>query len=61
MDIAGRLAALDWTAIEQSLWAHGYAKTAAVLTADECAALEWNGPTGPSPHCEEKSGQLDCR
>jgi hypothetical protein len=39
MEIAARLAALDWTAIEQSLWQHGYARTPAVLTADECDSL----------------------
>jgi hypothetical protein len=39
MDIATRLGALDWTALEQSLWAHGYAKTPPVLTPEECAAL----------------------
>jgi hypothetical protein len=31
--------ALDWAVIEASLWSHGYAKTQAVLTPDECAAL----------------------
>src|SRR5512145_883067 len=39
MDIATRLAALDWAALEQSLWAHGYAKTSPVLTPAECDAL----------------------
>jgi hypothetical protein len=39
MDVASRLAALDWTALEHSLWEHGYAKTPPVLTADECAEL----------------------
>jgi hypothetical protein len=38
-DIAARLARLDWPAIERSLWAWGYAKTPAVLTASECAEL----------------------
>src|SRR5213592_3470449 len=38
-DIAARLADLDWTAIERSLWEHGYAKTPPVLTPDECAEL----------------------
>ena len=38
-DIESRLAALDWPAIEASLWAHGYAKTPPVLTPEECAAL----------------------
>jgi uncharacterized protein len=37
--IADRLAALDWAAMERSLWEHGYAKTPSVLTADECAQL----------------------
>ena len=39
MDVAARLEALDWDAIERSLWRHGYAKTPPVLTGDECAAL----------------------
>src|SRR5207244_4901153 len=39
MEIETRLAALDWPAIEQSLWQHGYAKTPPLLTPDECAAL----------------------
>ena len=39
MKIAERLAALDWEAIERSLWQSGYARTPPVLTADECAAL----------------------
>ena len=38
-DIAARLADLDWTGIERSLWEWGYAKTPAVLTPEECAAL----------------------
>jgi hypothetical protein len=38
-DIKDRLAALDWPAIERSLWEHGYARTPPVLTAEECAAL----------------------
>jgi uncharacterized protein len=38
-DIRDRLTALDWSAIERSLWEHGYAKTPPVLTPDECAAL----------------------
>jgi uncharacterized protein len=37
--IATRLAALDWPAIERSLWDQGYAKTAPLLTAAECEAL----------------------
>ena len=37
--IADRLATLDWDAIEQSLWARGYAKTPPVLTPGECAEL----------------------
>lgn len=37
--IEDRLAALDWSAMERSLWEHGYAKTPPVLTPDECAAL----------------------
>ena len=39
MDLAQRLAALDWDALEQSLWARGYAKTPPVLTPEECAEL----------------------
>jgi uncharacterized protein len=38
-DIAARLADLDWTAIERSLWELGYAKTPALLTPDECAEM----------------------
>jgi hypothetical protein len=38
-DIKDRLAALDWSAIERSLWEYGYAKTPPVLTPDECAEL----------------------
>ena len=38
-DIAARLADLDWTTIERSLWEWGYAKTPPVLTPDECAEL----------------------
>jgi hypothetical protein len=37
--IKARLAHLNWRAIEQSLWEHGYAKTPPVLTPDECAGL----------------------
>ena len=37
--IKDRLAALDWSAMERSLWEHGYAKTPPVLTSDECAQL----------------------
>ena len=39
MDVEKRLAALDWGAIEQSLWQHGYARTRPLLTADECGEL----------------------
>src|SRR5437016_126447 len=39
MDIAERVTALDWEAIDSSLWRHGYAKTPVVLTLDECADL----------------------
>ena len=39
MEIAARLAGLDWPAIEASLSDLGYAKTPPVLTPDECAAL----------------------
>jgi uncharacterized protein len=39
MDIATRIARLDWKAIEQTLWDVGYAKTPAVLTPDECGEL----------------------
>jgi hypothetical protein len=38
-DIHDRLAELDWSAIERSLWEHGYAKTPPVLTASECAEM----------------------
>jgi hypothetical protein len=37
--IHGRLAALDWKAIEAELGAWGYARTPAILTAQECAGL----------------------
>jgi hypothetical protein len=37
--IAARVAALDWPALERSLWAQGYAKTPPVLTRAECEAL----------------------
>ena len=37
--IAARLAALDWEALERSLWELGYAKTPPVLTPAECEAL----------------------
>ena len=39
MDIGKRLAALDWSAIERSMWEYGYAKTPPVLTPAECATL----------------------
>ena len=39
MNIAKRLQGLDWKTIEQALWNMGYAKTPAVLTADECEEL----------------------
>ena len=38
-DVAARVADLDWDAIGQSLWRHGYAKTPPLLTTEECAAL----------------------
>jgi hypothetical protein len=38
-DIGERLAALDWSTLERSLWEHGYAKTPSLLTPDECAEL----------------------
>ena len=38
-DITTRIASLDWTALERDLWARGWAETAPVLSADECAAL----------------------
>jgi hypothetical protein len=37
--LATRLAGLDWTALERSLWDFGYAKTPPVLTAAECEEL----------------------
>lgn len=39
MDVATRLANLDWRAIEVDLWARGYAKTPPLLTPDECGEL----------------------
>ena len=38
-EVRRRLAALDWKAIEQSLWDFGYAKMPPLLTPAECAAL----------------------
>jgi len=38
-DLAARLDALDWPALEQALWERGYAKTPPVLAPDACAAL----------------------
>jgi uncharacterized protein len=37
--IGARLDALDWTRIEQDLWARGYAETLPVLTTAECNEL----------------------
>ena len=37
--IATRLAELDWSALERSLWGHGFAQTPAILSADECETL----------------------
>jgi hypothetical protein len=40
VDLKSRLEALDWSALERSLWEFGYAKTAQpLLTPDECAEL----------------------
>lgn len=39
MDVATRLASLDWRAIQTVLWERGYAKTPPLLTPEECAAL----------------------
>ena len=40
MDLKSRLEALDWGAIERSLWEYGYAKTGQpLLTPDECDEL----------------------
>jgi hypothetical protein len=36
VDLKSRLEALDWSAIERSLWECGYAKTPPVLTPGEC-------------------------
>src|SRR5262249_7281718 len=38
-DVAARVAALDWKAIEASLWEWGYARTPPLLTPVECAGL----------------------
>ena len=38
-DIAARLADLDWTTVERSLWEWGYARTPPLLTPGECADL----------------------
>lgn len=37
--IVERLVSLDWSAIERSLWRHGYALTPSVLMPEECASL----------------------
>jgi hypothetical protein len=37
--LPARIAALDWSAIERALWAHGHARTPPVLTPAECAEL----------------------
>ena len=37
--LSSRLAALDWTALSESLWEHGHARTGPLLSPDECAAL----------------------
>jgi uncharacterized protein len=39
LTITARIDALDWPAIEASLWQLGYAETPSVLTPDECNAL----------------------
>lgn len=39
MDVSARVRALDWGAIEASLGELGYARTVAVLSPEECAAL----------------------
>jgi hypothetical protein len=39
MDVAARLAALDWDEITGALDAHGWARTPPVVTADECGDL----------------------
>src|SRR5688572_15938210 len=39
VDLKSRLEALDWSALERSLWEYGYAKTQPLLTAGECAEL----------------------
>lgn len=39
MDLTSRLEALDWSAVERSLWEFGYAKTEPLLTPEECAGL----------------------
>lgn len=37
--VGKRVESLDWSAIERSLWEHGYALTPPVLTPDECRSL----------------------
>jgi len=39
VDLKSRLEALDWSAIERSLWEFGYAKTEPLLTPGECAEM----------------------
>jgi hypothetical protein len=46
-DIAGRIAALDWTGIAAALDAHGHATTGALLTPRECGTLA--GAYGTEP------------
>lgn len=38
-DISSRIESVDWTAAEESLWAHGYAVTQTLLAPEECGAL----------------------
>lgn len=37
--VQDRLATLDWTELDRSLWERGYAETTPLLTSDECAAV----------------------
>ncbi len=39
VDVRDRIDALDWNAIEASLWERGYARTAPLITGPECDAL----------------------
>jgi hypothetical protein len=49
VEVAARLAALDWEGLERDLWAWGWAKTPAVLTPQECDEVVFAEPGDLSP------------